>query len=679
METKLPRAVLGGARRRGFGVGGAIFQTTLRNPLASPDIIGISLGAPARGRHRADRSSTRRGSGCPAAALVGALAVAPAHVCRRAGAPRSPASAWCWSASASPPLLSASSSTSSPGRRSRTRQVVLRWLTGSLSRADWPVIGLLAVALLVLLPAARWCAPGRCGSPSSATTLPAGLGVAGAAHRPGARASPWCSPRSASPPPGRSRSSRSWPGRSPARSAAGGPRCRRPPWSAPSSSCWRRLRRRLPHARHQLPRRRRHRRPRRAVPALAVVAAAEPEEAWHDRHDHRPDTAAAPVARPASPASLTLSATATAPSSRTSTSTCRPARSPSSSAPTRCGKSTLLRGLARLLRPAAGAVLLDGDDDPRRSLPAQEVARTLGLLPQNPVTPEGVTVVDLVGRGRHPHQGCVPALDRRGRARRSPRRCELTDTLDLADRLVDELSGGQRQRVWIAMALAQGTDLLLLDEPTTYLDVAHQVEMLDLLADLNPRRGTTIVMVLHDLNLAARYADHLVAMRDGRVVASGAAGGGRDRGRASARSSASTAGCRRPGVGPPLVVPTSTDHPERAGTTRRHAAEAGPMDRPRDHDRRQPRPAPRPPSSAGRAAQPVLRADHVGGARLRAPRARGPDPRPAGQAAHAPARWRPSPGRGPRPPRGGMPRWLALPEPDVRGRHPHLHGARRRG
>ncbi|WP_457207298.1 ABC transporter ATP-binding protein [Nocardioides sp. P5_C9_2] len=184
-----------------------------------------------------------------------------------------------------------------------------------------------------------------------------------------------------------------------------------------------------------------------------------------------------------------------------------------------CGKSTLLRGLARLLRPQSGAVLLDGEAIHRQ--PTRQVARVLGLLPQNPVAPEGVTVVDLVGRGRHPHHGTF----RRWTSADDEAVAEaltLTDTLGLADRVVDELSGGQRQRVWIAMALAQGTDLLLLDEPTTYLDVAHQVEMLDLLAELNARRGTTVVMVLHDLNLSARYADHLVALRAGVVVAEGA-------------------------------------------------------------------------------------------------------------------------------------------------------------
>jgi len=183
-----------------------------------------------------------------------------------------------------------------------------------------------------------------------------------------------------------------------------------------------------------------------------------------------------------------------------------------------CGKSTLLRGMARLLRPQGGAVLLDGEAV--HTVPTRKVAQKLGLLPQNPIAPEGVTVVDLVGRGRHPHQS---ALRRWGRDDDTAvaEALALTDTTDLAERVVDELSGGQRQRVWIAMALAQGTDLLLLDEPTTYLDVAHQVEMLDLLADLNERAGTTIVMVLHDLNLSARYADHLVAMKEGRIVAEG--------------------------------------------------------------------------------------------------------------------------------------------------------------
>ncbi|PIJ06596.1 iron dicitrate ABC transporter ATP-binding protein [Leucobacter sp. OLJS4] len=185
------------------------------------------------------------------------------------------------------------------------------------------------------------------------------------------------------------------------------------------------------------------------------------------------------------------------------------------------GKSTLLRAFARLLRPQAGSVLLDGAEIHKR--PSKELARLLGLLPQSPIAPEGIAVSDLVGRGRHPHQGALArwsAADTEAVAEA----LEATATTELADRSVDELSGGQRQRAWIAMALAQQTDILLLDEPTTFLDVAHQIEVLDLLTDLNRRRGTTIVMVLHDLGLAARYSDRLVAMSDGGVHASGAPG-----------------------------------------------------------------------------------------------------------------------------------------------------------
>jgi iron complex transport system ATP-binding protein len=183
-----------------------------------------------------------------------------------------------------------------------------------------------------------------------------------------------------------------------------------------------------------------------------------------------------------------------------------------------CGKSTLLRGLARLLRPSSGTVLLDGTDIHRLS--SSSVARRLGLLPQSPLAPEAITVADLVSRGRYPHQGCL----RRGTAEDDAivdAAMASAGVLDLAERSVDELSGGQRQRVWIAMALAQQADLLLLDEPTTYLDISHQIDVLDLLVDLNAERGTTVVMVLHELALACRYAHHLVALRDGRVVASG--------------------------------------------------------------------------------------------------------------------------------------------------------------
>jgi iron complex transport system ATP-binding protein len=189
--------------------------------------------------------------------------------------------------------------------------------------------------------------------------------------------------------------------------------------------------------------------------------------------------------------------------------------------PNACGKSTTLRAMARLLAPRSGVILLDGKDIRKTS--TKDVASVLGILPQTPVAPDGILVSDLVGRGRYPHQGWL----RRWTAQDDAAVAEAmraTGVLDLAARPVDALSGGQRQRVWIAMALAQRTDLLLLDEPTTYLDVAHQIEVLDLLIDLNAERGTTVVVVLHDLNLACRYADHLIAMRAGKVMAQGSPG-----------------------------------------------------------------------------------------------------------------------------------------------------------
>ena len=183
-----------------------------------------------------------------------------------------------------------------------------------------------------------------------------------------------------------------------------------------------------------------------------------------------------------------------------------------------CGKSTLLRALARLLKPVAGSVLLDGQRI--QSLPTKEVATRLGILPQTPVAPEGITVVDLISRGRHPHQTWLRQWSERDESV-VVEAMRVTGTLALAERPVDELSGGQRQRAWIAMALAQGTDVLLLDEPTTFLDVVYQLDVLELVRELHDRQGITVVMVLHDLSMAARYADRLVAMRDGAVVADG--------------------------------------------------------------------------------------------------------------------------------------------------------------
>ncbi|MGW1274842.1 ABC transporter ATP-binding protein, partial [Streptomyces sp. NPDC002491] len=229
-----------------------------------------------------------------------------------------------------------------------------------------------------------------------------------------------------------------------------------------------------------------------------------------------------------------------------------------------CGKSTLLRALARLLAPKAGAVHLDGREV--HSFPTRALAQKLGILPQTPVAPEGLTVVDLVGRGRAPHQSWwrqwssadEEAVHKALRA---------TAMSDLAHRAVDELSGGQRQRAWIAMAVAQGTPVMLLDEPTTYLDLAHQIDVLDLVADLNRHQGRTVVMVLHDLNQACRYADHVVAMKAGRVVAEGVPGEV-----VTAALVEDVFGLRcvvgeDPVSGTPMVFPTSRHHPGAAPDT----------------------------------------------------------------------------------------------------------------
>ncbi|GAA4871515.1 ABC transporter ATP-binding protein [Kitasatospora terrestris] len=189
--------------------------------------------------------------------------------------------------------------------------------------------------------------------------------------------------------------------------------------------------------------------------------------------------------------------------------------------PNACGKSTLLRGLVRLLDPAAGTVTLDGADIHR--MPARALARRMGLLPQQPVTPEAVTVEALVRLGRYPHQRMLTPWSATDQAA-VEEALRRTGTDALRDRPVDQLSGGQRQRAWIALALAQDTDLLLLDEPTTFLDLRHQLDVLDLVTDLHRDAGRTVVMVLHDLGQAARYADHLVVLRDGEPAAAGPPG-----------------------------------------------------------------------------------------------------------------------------------------------------------
>ncbi|MFF8614177.1 ABC transporter ATP-binding protein [Streptomyces sp. NPDC015350] len=241
--------------------------------------------------------------------------------------------------------------------------------------------------------------------------------------------------------------------------------------------------------------------------------------------------------------------------------------------PNGCGKSTLLRTLARLLRPTGGTVVLDGEDI--AGLRTRDVAKKLGLLPQAPVAPEGLTVADLVARGRHPHQSWLRqwSSDDAGVVERA---LAMTGVSELAGRPVDSLSGGQRQRVWISMALAQGTDLLLLDEPTTYLDLAHAVDVLDLVDDLH-EAGRTVVMVLHDLNLAARYSDHLVVMRAGSILAQG-----HPREVITAELLRDAFGLRAeviddPVGGRPLVVPIGRTHvrPSRDATTNHPAGEIG--------------------------------------------------------------------------------------------------------
>ncbi|WP_240377343.1 ABC transporter ATP-binding protein [Bacillus piscicola] len=183
-----------------------------------------------------------------------------------------------------------------------------------------------------------------------------------------------------------------------------------------------------------------------------------------------------------------------------------------------CGKSTLLRSLARLLKPQAGDIFLEGDAV--KELSTKEVAKRLAILPQGPTAPEGLTVLQLVKQGRYPHQSWLKQWSREDE-KIVKEALSATQMQGLEERSVDSLSGGQRQRAWIAMTLAQKTGTILLDEPTTYLDMAHQVEILDLLFELNEKESRTIVMVLHDLNLACRYAHHIVAVRDKKVYAQG--------------------------------------------------------------------------------------------------------------------------------------------------------------
>jgi iron complex transport system ATP-binding protein len=186
--------------------------------------------------------------------------------------------------------------------------------------------------------------------------------------------------------------------------------------------------------------------------------------------------------------------------------------------PNGCGKSTLLRGLARLIAPQSGGVLLDGQSI--QSQKTKDVAKQIGLLPQGPVVPEGILVEDLVARGRYPHQSLFQQWSQED-ADAVEYALDESGCVELRARPVDELSGGQRQRVWIALALAQQTPILLLDEPTTFLDAAHQLNVLNLLQRLNQLDGRTIVLVLHDINQAARFSHQMIAMREGRIYSQG--------------------------------------------------------------------------------------------------------------------------------------------------------------
>ncbi|MGP5081625.1 ABC transporter ATP-binding protein [Corynebacterium variabile] len=186
--------------------------------------------------------------------------------------------------------------------------------------------------------------------------------------------------------------------------------------------------------------------------------------------------------------------------------------------PNGCGKSTLLRAIGRLIPSQGGEVHL-GDTD-IGSMKRRDIAKTIGVLPQSPISPPGLIVSDLVSRGRHPHQSWIRQWSSSDEEEVNAA-LEMTDVAELADRSVDSLSGGQRQRVWISMVLAQHTDVLFLDEPTTYLDLAHSIEVLDLVNRLRRDLDRTVVMVLHDLNLAIRYSDNLVVMRDGDLIATG--------------------------------------------------------------------------------------------------------------------------------------------------------------
>ena len=503
-RLRLPRAVLAVVAGLCFGLGGVTFQTMLRNPLASPDIIGISSGASAAAAFAIvvlSLGSTAVSvfaivAGLGVALLVYLLAFKDGVAGTRLiligigiAAMLDSVTAYVLSQAGEWDL-----------------QEAMRWLTGSLNGTTWaqtlPALVALVVLAPLLLAQTRSLAVMQLGDDTASAlgvrvertrlvVIVAAVGLI-------AFATAGCRTHRLRRLPVRADRG---PHRRPARLPAGARRARRR-----AAGAGRRLRRPV-----------RLRRP--AIPVGVVTGVLGAPYLDLPDHPHQPRRRLAVTARPhprrRGPA---RSATATAPSSTPSTWPCRRAGSPPSSAPTPAASPRCCARCRGCSPPAKAGCCWTA----RRctALPAKELARTLGLLPQSPIAPEGITVADLVGRGRHPHQGMFSRWTREDDAAVAAA-LEATQTADLADRPVDELSGGQRQRVWIAMALAQQTDLLLLDEPTTFLDVSHQIEVLDLLTDLNRLRGTTIVMVLHDLNLAARYADHLVALADGRLHAAG--------------------------------------------------------------------------------------------------------------------------------------------------------------
>ncbi|MDF7664494.1 ABC transporter ATP-binding protein [Bifidobacterium sp. ESL0763] len=223
--------------------------------------------------------------------------------------------------------------------------------------------------------------------------------------------------------------------------------------------------------------------------------------------------------------------------------------------PNGCGKSTVLKALARLLKPTHGSVILDGKSI--NTLPTREVATKVGLLPQSPTAPEGITIADLITRGRYPYHGLRGGWNTDDE-QAVAHALNATGLAGLADRSLDEVSGGQRQRAWIALALAQETDILLLDEPTTYLDIAYQIEVLDLLSYLNASEGVTVVMVLHDLSLAARYADWMVAIDHGRIAAQGTPGEVVTESLLHDVFGLNASVTTDPGTGLPIMVPAAT-------------------------------------------------------------------------------------------------------------------------